>query len=110
MEKSGKIAVIGDSETVTAFMAIGAAVVKVKDEYEAAEALRRLSKSDEYAVILVTEDYAAKMTELMEKLKTKPYPAVIAIPGADGTNGFGMAGVKRDVEKAVGVDILFNDK
>lgn len=109
MEKIGKIAVIGDSESVTAFLAIGAAVHKVGDEYQAADVLRKLAKTDEYAVILVTENYAAKMDALMQKLKEQPYPAVLSIPGATGSNGFGMSGVKRDVEKAVGVDILFGN-
>lgn len=108
MEKIGKIAVIGDSETVTAFMAIGATVYKVSDEYAAADVLRKISKTDEYAVILVTENYAAKMDALMQKLKEQPYPAVLSVPGSTGSNGFGMAGVKRDLEKAVGVDILFD--
>ncbi len=108
MEKVGKIAVIGDSESVTAFLAIGASVFKAADEYAAADVLRTISKTDEYAVILITEDYAAKNEPLIQKLKAKPYPAVLCIPGAGGSNGFGMAGVKRDVEKAVGVDILFN--
>ncbi len=108
MEKIGKFAVIGDSESVTAFMAIGATVYKAADEYQAADILRKISKTDEYAVILVTENYAAKMEPLMQKLKEQPYPAVLSIPGATGSNGFGMAGVKKDVEKAVGVDILFS--
>lgn len=107
MEKIGKIAVIGDGESVTAFLAIGAAVFKVEDEYAAADTLRALSKSDEYAVILVTENYAALMSGLMQKLKQQTYPAVISIPGSTGSNGFGLAGVKKDVEKAVGVDLLF---
>ena len=108
MEKTGKIAVIGDSESATAFLAIGATVFKADDEYAAADVLRDISKTDEYAVILVTENYAARMEALMSKLKQQPYPAVLSIPGASGSNGFGMASVKRDVEKAVGVDILFN--
>ena len=70
--------------------------------------MRDLAKTDEYAVILVTENYAAKMSALMDKLKQQPYPAVLAIPSSTGSNGFGLAGVKKDVEKAVGVDILFN--
>ena len=108
MEKIGKIAVIGDGESATAFLAIGAAVYKVDDEYKAADVLRDLAKTDEYAVILVTENYAAKMSALMDKLKQQPYPAVLAIPSSTGSNGFGLAGVKKDVEKAVGVDILLN--
>ena len=108
MEKIGKIAVIGDSESATAFLAIGATVYKVDDEYKAADILREIAKSDEYAVILVTENYAAKMEQLMHKLKQQTYPVVLPIPGSTGSNGFGLAGVKKDVEKAVGVDILFN--
>lgn len=108
MEKTGKIAVIGDSESATAFLAIGAAVYKAEDEYKAADILRELSKTDEFAVILITENYAAKMEPLMQKLKAQTYPAVLSIPGSTGSNGFGLAGVKKDVEKAVGVDILFN--
>ncbi|MDE7464284.1 MAG: V-type ATP synthase subunit F [Clostridiales bacterium] len=108
MEKIGKFAVIGDGESVTAFLAIGAAVFKVDDEYAAADTLRKLAKTDEYAVILVTENYAAKMDALMQKLKEQTYPAVLSIPGATGSNGYGMSGLKKDVEKAVGVDILFN--
>ncbi len=106
-EKIGKIAVIGDGETVTAFLAIGAAVFKVTDEYQAADTLRALAKTDEYAVILVTENYAVKIEALMQKLKERAYPVVLSIPGAGGSNGFGMSGLKKDVEKAVGVDILF---
>lgn len=108
MEKTGKFAVIGDSESVTAFMAIGATVFKAADEYAAADVLRKLAKSDEYAVIFVTENYACKMDELMQKLKEQPYPAVLSIPAATGSNGFGMRGLRKDVEKAVGVDILFD--
>ena len=70
--------------------------------------MRELAKSDEYAVILVTENYAAKMEQLMQKLKQQTYPVVLPIPGSTGSNGFGLAGVKKDVEKAVGVDILFD--
>ena len=48
MEKIGKIAVIGDGESATAFLAIGAAVYKVDDEYKAADVLRDLAKTDEH--------------------------------------------------------------
>lgn len=106
MEKTGKIAVIGDGESVTAFLAIGADVRKVTSGDEAHDVLKTLASSGEYAVILVTENYAAQMDALMQKLKKQTYPAVLAIPGSTGSNGFGMAGLRKDVEKAVGVDIL----
>ena len=46
--------------------------------------------------------------ETLEKYKRKAYPTVIPIPSSSGSGGLGMAGIKADVERAVGTDILFN--
>ena len=32
------------------------------------------------------------------------------IPSANGSNGFGLAGIKKDVEKAVGVEMCIRDR
>ena len=106
MIKTGKLAVIGDRDSVLAFKAIGADVYSAKNGFEAGDILKELSKGDT-AVIFITEQLAAELEETLKKLKTRPYPAVIPIPSAAGSNGFGLSGVKKDVEKAVGVDILF---
>lgn len=107
MVRTGKLAVIGDRDSVLAFKAIGAEVYDAADGFEAASVLRELVKQD-VAVVFVTEELCAGAADVIEKLKSRPYPAVIPIPSAKGGSGFGMAGIKRDVEKAVGVDILFN--
>ena len=107
MIKTGKLAVIGDKDSVLAFKAIGAEVHNARDGFEAAALLRELSKED-VAVIFITEELCVGAADTLNKLKTRAYPAVIPIPAATGSNGFGMAGIKKDVEKAVGVDILFN--
>lgn len=107
MNRTGKLAVIGDKDAVLAFKAIGATVFGAKDGFEAAALLRELSKQD-YAVIYITEQLCPDAEDVLKKLKTRPYPAVIPIPSQMGSNGYGMDGIKKDVEKAVGVDILFN--
>ena len=43
---------------------------------------------------------------LLWQLKDELTPAVILIPGKDGSLGIGMANVKSAVERAVGADIL----
>ena len=101
MIKTGKLAVIGDRDSVLAFKAIGAEVYNASNGFEANDILRELSKGDT-AVIFITEELAAQIEDTLKKLKTR------AIPSANGSNGFGLAGIKKDVEKAVGVDILFN--
>lgn len=108
MNKTGKIAVVGDKDCILAFMATGAETFAASDAEEANSVLRKLSKDGDYAVIFITEDVAAKIPDTLMILKKRTYPAVIPIPSSSGSNGFGMKGIKSDVEKAVGADILFN--
>ena len=55
-----KIGIIGDRNSVLGFMALGFAVHEVNKSDEAAEKLHQLTKTDEYAVIFITEDLAMK--------------------------------------------------
>lgn len=48
--------------------------------------------------------------DVIDEYKDSELPAIILIPGLQGSLGIGMAGVKKSVERAVGADILFNDK
>jgi hypothetical protein len=54
---------------------------------------------------LLRTDVAA-FAEMYEKLKTEPAIAVIPLPSKNGALGFGMANIKKSVERAVGADIL----
>ena len=102
--KSGKIAVLGDKDSVLAFKAVGADAYHASTAFEANDVLRSIK--DDYAVIFITEDLASKIEDTLSKLKSRAYPIVIPIPGQNGSDGFGMKGVHSDVEKAVGADIL----
>ena len=42
----------------------------------------------------------------IDKYKDMAIPAIILIPGRDGSLGIGMKNVSRSVERAVGADIL----
>ncbi len=107
ISKNGRIAVIGDKDSILAFKAVGAEVFAAYSGFEANDILRALSKQD-YAVIFITEQLAEEVKETLSKLKTRTYPTVIPIPSQSGPTGFAMKGLKKDVEKAVGADILFN--
>ena len=103
MAKSGKIAVIGDKDSVLAFKAVGAETFSPSGQFETNDLVKKLK--DDYAVIFITEE----ISDTIDKLKTRAYPAVIPIPAGNGSNGFGMRGIRKDVEKAIGADILFGD-
>ncbi|MEG1858681.1 MAG: V-type ATP synthase subunit F [Pseudoflavonifractor sp.] len=102
---SYKIAVLGDRESVLGFKALGLDVFPADSIDAAKETLHRLAKEN-YAVIYLTEQYAAKMEPEVARYKDNLTPAIILIPGRDGSLGIGMANVTKSVERAVGADIL----
>lgn len=104
-----KIGMIGERDSVLGFMAVGFAVHEASNADEATEILHRLARSEEYAVIFVTEDLAMQIEEEIDLYKEKPLPAIIAIPGREGSVGYGMNHIRHAVERAVGADILFRD-
>lgn len=103
---NNKIAVIGDKDSVLAFRALGVDVFDARTTFDAKEILKKLAR--EYAIIFITEDIAENIQDIIARYKTRAYPAVIPIPSAGGTTGFGLKGLSKDVEKALGADILFN--
>lgn len=100
-----KIGIIGDKDSVLGFMAAGFSVFMTNDADEAADILSHAMKND-FAVMYVTEDLLVKIPEVYEKYKTEPALAIIPLPSKTGSLGFGMANIKRSVERAVGADIL----
>ncbi len=101
------IAVIGDSESIKGFGAIGLDIYPCDDFENAAHLLRNIADSDNYAVIYMTEE----LFELAEKERTRyesrMVPAIIPLPGVRGNTGVGSKRLSSFVEQAVGSDILF---
>ena len=108
MNNMYKIAVIGDYESICGFAALGLDIYGVKDLEDAENTLKRLAEGG-YGIIYITENYIEKMPRLFEKYREQQLPAVIPIPSASGSSGFGIGNVKKYVEQAVGSDIIFND-
>lgn len=108
MTKRSKMAVIGNYDSALAFRSVGAEVFPADNGIEAGRHLKSLKADGSYAVVFVTERLAAEMTEILNECKADAYPVVIPIPDGGTSNGFSIAGLKKDVEKAVGIDILFN--
>ncbi len=100
-----KIAALGDRDSVLGFRTLGLDVFPAEDLEEARTTLRRLAKEN-YAIIYLTEGYAKDMGPEIARYKDALTPAVILIPGREGSLGIGMNAVKTAVERAVGADIL----
>ena len=102
-----KIAVIGDHDSVLLFKAVGLDVFFEDDGPKANRILHRLAREG-YAAVFVTEKLYPACEETIKEFESEAYPCIIPIPDNSGTEGIGMAALKQNVEKAVGVDILFN--
>ncbi len=102
----GKMAIVGGAETITVFKAAGVDAFPVTDEKHARETLRRVAR--DYSVIFLTEDYALLLTDFLKRFDEEAYPVVLPIPSGKDT-GYGKAFLKSAMERALGVDILFND-
>lgn len=102
-----KIAVIGGRETVMGFKALGLETCPAANAQEAREALRHLTReSEEYAILYIEETLAAQLTAEISRFKDSPTPAIILIPGREGSIGLGQTALKDAVERAVGTNIL----
>jgi len=107
--KDGKIAVVGDKDSILAFKAIGVDAFVADTPQDADETVKELTK-EQYAVIFITEELASAIPSTLQKLKTRTYPAVIAIPSASGNaKGYARESFRKDVERAIGADILKDD-
>lgn len=100
-----KIAVLGDRDSVLGFKALGLDVYPAETVEEAKATLHRLA-SEDCAIVYLTEQLGVQMEEEIARYKDEMKPAIILIPGKDGSLGIGMANVTRAVERAVGADIL----
>lgn len=102
----GKMAVIGDGDSVLVFSAVGVDPYPVKDSFEVENLLKSLAKK--YRIIFITDALAAANDEIIRKYLVKPYPIIISLPSADGESGYGEGLIKSAMDKALGIDILYN--
>jgi V/A-type H+-transporting ATPase subunit F len=68
--------------------------------------LTRPDQKDEYAIIYVEENLAQALEADIARFKDSPRPAIILIPGKDGSLGLGQSALQAAVERAVGANIL----
>ena len=98
-------AVIGDPDSVLGFKALGMEVCPAEDVEQARQAIHRMAKEN-YAILYLTEQLAAQLQPEIARYQDALTPAIILIPGKEGSLGIGMANVTNAVERAVGADIL----
>ena len=100
-----RIGVVGDKNTVLTFKAIGLEGVIALDKDTAQQSVDQMA-ADHFAVIFVTETLAVQLEETIERYRRLLLPAIILIPGEQGSLNLGMQGMKDNMERAVGMNLL----
>lgn len=103
-----KIAVVGERDSIYGFAAVGLDIYPVDDAHAALKTLKSISEAG-YGIVYITEAMLGALGEEIAPYRERALPAVIAIPGAFGNTGIGIAEVKKSVERAVGSDIIFGN-
>lgn len=102
-----KIAVIGDRDSIMPFQMIGFDTFDCKSAQEVRMQLEIL-ENKQYGIIYLTEQLAKLIPETIDYYKTKTIPAIILIPNYKGTLNIGIEDINKNVEKAVGTNVLEN--
>ncbi len=101
----GKIAIVGDGDSIMVFKAAGVATFPAEDDKKARDVLRKVAQ--EYQVIFVTEELSRKLGDFLKRFDETPYPVVLTVPSGKGASGYGDEMLRSAMERALGVDILF---
>ena len=103
-----KAAVLGGSDFVMAFSALGIDTFAVEAEAEAvADSASRIVK-EKYGLVVVAENIAPMAQEVFEKTDTQAVPCVVIVPFLSESTGFATKGLSRMLRLATGIDILAN--
>lgn len=106
-----KIAIIGPSDTISGLRALGVVAFPATTAEEVLEQLRDIKRQATdgagYAVVCVIESLVKDVDQgEYAKVVAGPLPAVVLLPGPEGSQGFALQRLRALAEQAVGSAII----
>jgi vacuolar-type H+-ATPase subunit F/Vma7 len=110
-----KIAIIGPKDIISGFKALGVIPFDAEGGERALEILKEMKKDideggddvQKFATVIIIESIAQEISaDEMDKITKGALPAIVALPGLEGSHGAGVAKLKRLAERAIGSDVL----
>ena len=108
-----KVAIVGPKQVISGFKALGVTPFDATTSKEALEILETLKNNveeqqgEQFATVILIESLASGIPQDdMEKVMRGALPAIVLLPGVEGSTGAGVEKLKRLAEKAVGSDVL----
>lgn len=104
---TGKVAVLGDSDFVMPFTALGLDAYAVNGDNSSetiATAEDILTKK--YTMIVVSEDIAEITEKVFATVQHNPTPCIVVLPFTTESNGFALQALGKTLKMATGIDII----
>jgi len=104
----GKIAVLGDTDFVMPFSALGV------DTYPAGQAAGDVTESakkiidGKYALVIIAENIAPTVQEVFSACEDTPLPCIVVVPFTTESKGFATQALAEVLKTATGINILQN--
>ncbi|MHC4072281.1 MAG: V-type ATP synthase subunit F [Planctomycetota bacterium] len=102
----GKIAVLGDTDFVMPFSALGL------DTYATADTVDDITENankiieGKYALVVVAENIAPKAEEVFSDYQNTPTPCIVVVPFTTESKGFATQALGEVLRLATGINIL----
>ena len=103
-----EIAVIGNLDTILIFKMVGLDVFEVRDEKSTIEKINEIL--NDYKIILVTDDFAPFIENVIKETSKEMYPIITIIPSGTKDSNYALEQIEQSVEHTLGINILSNQK
>ncbi len=101
-----KIAVLGGSDFVMPFSALGVDTFDVTDERQSIIDGARKILEEKYSLVVVAENIAPQAEEVFTAVRKKTLPCVLVVPFTTKSEGFATQSLGRALKMAMGVNVL----
>ena len=105
----GKIAVLGKTDFVMPFSAMGLDTFAVEERGEQISENARQIVESKYTLIIVEEDIAKQAKEIFATVQNLPIPAILIVPFTVKSSGYATKVLGELLKTATGINILQSD-
>ena len=104
----GKIAVLGDTDFVIPFSALGVDTYAVDTPERISEAATNIVGSN-YVLVVVAENIASLADAVFSEYQDQPTPCVVVVPFTTESEGFATEALAKVLKMATGINIMENN-
>jgi vacuolar-type H+-ATPase subunit F/Vma7 len=105
----GKVAVLGDSDFVMPFSALGVDTYSVGHTAEQIRESANKIISDKYALVVVAENIAPVVEEIFSAYQDTPTPCIVVVPFTTEPTSVATRALGKVLKMATGINILQNN-